>query len=290
MKSKNTVFLLLILILIITLICVVAWQLSGLIPQQVSLLYPESNVAEIAPNQLFVTSPDKSHPAKTISGCVYFPNLYDANGKYIITTQGTRGPQNVRFMELGLNGDFPVHPGDEVTLKVSADCFVLGQQIWKPVIFEKKYTVKKELMTTQEKITAQTKAGVDPSIIEMMQQAEEMMKQVEQKSEDSSIQVEFPYKDQSITSPLTITGKAKGSWYFEGSFPVVLLAENGKILAQGAAKAQGDWMTEDFVPFKTELTFTKSAKNLKGKVVFKKDNPSGLPENDASFEVPVSFK
>src|ERR1700746_2179249 len=43
-----------------------------------------------------------------------------------------------------------------------------------------------------------------------------------------------------VTSPLTITGKAKG-WYFEASFPVKLLDGQGNVLASGPAQAQGDW-------------------------------------------------
>jgi hypothetical protein len=119
---------------------------------------------------------------------------------------------------------------------------------------------------------------------------EELVNQANQASGNSSIQVESLTKGDSVTSPLIITGKARGNWYFEGSFPVVLSDENGKTLAHGTAKAQGEWMTEDFVPFKTELTFTKPAKNSKGTLIFKKDNPSGLPENDQSFEVTVNFK
>src|SRR6185436_520379 len=52
-----------------------------------------------------------------------------------------------------------------------------------------------------------------------------------------------------VSSPLTVTGEARGNWYFEASFPAVLVDWDGKIIAQLPAQAQGDWMTQEFVPF-----------------------------------------
>src|SRR5690348_5201289 len=64
-----------------------------------------------------------------------------------------------------------------------------------------------------------------------------------------------------ITSPLTVTGVAR-TWFLEGSFPVMLTDWDGKIIAQGIAQAQGEpgaWMTDNFVPFSATITFTKPA-------------------------------
>ena len=47
-------------------------------------------------------------------------------------------------------------------------------------------------------------------------------------------------------------------------------------------------MTTDFVPFSVTLTFVKPA-TATGTLVLQKDNPSGLPEHDASVEMPVQF-
>lgn len=89
-----------------------------------------------------------------------------------------------------------------------------------------------------------------------------------------------------VTSPLTITGQARGSWYFEATFPVQLLDSKGKVLASVPAQAQDDWMTTNFVPFTVTLSFTNKTPQP-GKLVFKKDNPSGLPQNEAQIEIPV---
>lgn len=92
-----------------------------------------------------------------------------------------------------------------------------------------------------------------------------------------------------ITSPLKVTGKARGMWYFEASFPIELQDSTGNIIASGVAQAEGEWMTENFVPFSAELIFPIQVAGSKGKLVFRKDNPSGEPKNDASVVVPVQF-
>ncbi len=105
---------------------------------------------------------------------------------------------------------------------------------------------------------------------------------------ESPIFVNTPLRGASISSPLKIEGVAKGMWFFEASFPLALLDGNGKIIAQSHAEAQGDWMTDNYVPFSGTLEFTKPAMG-KGTLVLKKDNPSGLPEHDDSREIPMSF-
>ena len=102
------------------------------------------------------------------------------------------------------------------------------------------------------------------------------------------ITVSQPTINQTIASPVLITGEARGKWYFEASFPVVLLDANNQELAKGVAQAQGDWMTENFVPFSVSLTFSPPATPT-GQLILTKDNPSGLPANDAQLMVPVNF-
>lgn len=99
------------------------------------------------------------------------------------------------------------------------------------------------------------------------------------------IRAEEPDAGDVIASPLTITGEARGTWFFEASFPVKLIGEDGTVLAQGAAQAIGEWMTEDFVPFTSTLTFIASPQNAT--LVLMKDNPSGLPANDDELRIPV---
>lgn len=89
-------------------------------------------------------------------------------------------------------------------------------------------------------------------------------------------------------APIKVTGEAKGNYYFEASFPIKLTDTNGKVLGQGIAKAQGDWMTENFVPFVADFSFSP-ATTTEGVLILQRDNPSGMPENDASYSIPVLF-
>lgn len=91
-----------------------------------------------------------------------------------------------------------------------------------------------------------------------------------------------------IQSPLTITGSARGNWYFEASFPIELRNASNTLLAQSIAQAQGNWMTTNFVPFTSTLTFLAPT-GTSGFLILKKDNPSGEPINDDQLIIPVVF-
>jgi hypothetical protein len=103
------------------------------------------------------------------------------------------------------------------------------------------------------------------------------------------IRLTAPRPNQTIESPLTITGEARGNWFFEASFPIKIYDGNGKLLGTTIAQAQADWMTNEFVPFQASLDFSFSS-TQKGILVLEKDNPSGLPQNADQLSIPVSFK
>ncbi len=113
---------------------------------------------------------------------------------------------------------------------------------------------------------------------------------VDKLRESEFITVDFPQANDEIESPLTVSGQAKGNWFFEGDFPVVLTDWDGLIIAEGIARAQGAWMTDDFVPFDVILEFEKPSYNNKGTLILKRDNPSGLLENEEALEIPIIFK
>ena len=106
---------------------------------------------------------------------------------------------------------------------------------------------------------------------------------------DNLIRISEPRPNTVITSPLAIKGMARGSWFFEGSFPVKLIDGNGAELAQGVAQAKVSWMTDEFVPFETTLSFAMPTTTT-GTLFLNKDNPSGIPEHDDALRVPVRFK
>jgi len=105
------------------------------------------------------------------------------------------------------------------------------------------------------------------------------------------IRIDSPRPNRTVESPLVITGEARGYWFFEASFPVSLVDWDGRIIAEGIATAQKDWMTEEFVSFTATLVFTPdpNAYSTRGTLILKKDNPSGLPEHDDALEIPVTI-
>jgi hypothetical protein len=104
------------------------------------------------------------------------------------------------------------------------------------------------------------------------------------------IRVDFPQANTEISSPVSISGEARGNWFFEASFPIVITDWDGRIIGEGHAEAQSDWMSENFVPFRASVTFDAPASGSRGAIILRKDNPSGLPENDDAIEVPVTFQ
>ncbi len=101
------------------------------------------------------------------------------------------------------------------------------------------------------------------------------------------IQIDSPTAGATVSSPLVVTGQARGGWYFEASFPVTLNDANGNTVAKGNAQAQGDWMTSEFVPFKATMIYTSTTDE--GTLILENSNPSGMEENAKSVSMPVQF-
>jgi hypothetical protein len=109
---------------------------------------------------------------------------------------------------------------------------------------------------------------------------------VEEPVGQSDIKVDLPAKNQEVSSPLAVSGKARGSWFFEAVFPVRIDDLNGNTVSEGTARAAGDWMTSNFVIFDAFLDFKVSEKK-EAVLVLQNDNPSGLPENSKEYRIPI---
>ena len=119
-------------------------------------------------------------------------------------------------------------------------------------------------------------------------QVDSTEKTTEKKALEDLIRVEFPQPGTRITSPLQIKGKARGTWFFEGDFPVRLFDEDNNKIAVTIATAQGEWMTEDWVDFEASMEFEAPASE-RGVLIFEKSNPSDMRELDNEFRIPVNF-
>ncbi len=103
------------------------------------------------------------------------------------------------------------------------------------------------------------------------------------------IVVTSPRVGEQVANPIELKGMARGYWFFEASAPVVVTNWDGLIIGEGIITADGEWMTEDFVPFTGTLSYELPANSYSatGTLIFKKDNPSGLPENDEAYEMSI---
>ena len=97
-----------------------------------------------------------------------------------------------------------------------------------------------------------------------------------------SFSVDSPAPGAKVTSPLVITGVADNSMYFEGVFPVELVAD-GKVIARGPAQQAGDrnWTDPGPVNFRAALEFEVS-KETNAELVLMEDMPE--PVSDDSDE------
>jgi hypothetical protein len=102
------------------------------------------------------------------------------------------------------------------------------------------------------------------------------------------LRLDSPLPEQVVRSPLEIRGEARGTWFFEASFPVKLLDAEGHELSNTHARAQGEWMTQAFVPYRATIAFATPSSDH-GTLVLEKDNPSGMPEQAEQLRVPVRF-
>lgn len=97
-------------------------------------------------------------------------------------------------------------------------------------------------------------------------------------------------ENQVLSSPIKIEGKARGNWFFEGSFPIDLIDGRDNLIGNAIAKADGEWMTTDYVNFTATLEYTKSTSTDSALLIFSKDNPSDNADLDESIYIPVKLK
>lgn len=117
---------------------------------------------------------------------------------------------------------------------------------------------------------------------------DEQVKEGKKAQINNEIVIESPRIGDLVTSPLVVKGEARGTWFFEGVFPVELLGKAGQSIKIVPATSSEPWMTEDFIPFEATIEFDSTGQES-GTLRLRKDNPSGLPENDMAIGFPVNF-
>ena len=102
-----------------------------------------------------------------------------------------------------------------------------------------------------------------------------------------------PTTNYTVSSPLEVKGVIPAGWMFEGQLPIKLLDSKREIIVATNAleTTPGSWQSGEPTEFSTTLSWIASSLggSTSGYLVISKDNPSGLPENDKSYEIPVKF-
>lgn len=136
---------------------------------------------------------------------------------------------------------------------------------------------------------------VQPGSLGESEETNETTQTTYQSEKGVELIVTSPTKNSVIMSPLTVTGSAPGFWYFEATFPIVVVNWDGLIIGEGYAQAQSEWMTSEMVPFIGTVEFDNGPSVVEGRqavvgaLILQRDNPSGLPENDDAIEFSIRF-
>ncbi len=161
----------------LVLFATVFWQLSGLVPFPATLVYPSLESEEVAINQMFMFDTRWSILPGTISGCLFFPNIYDSKGERVQTAGGAMGKQ---FVEPDTANDVLFKPGEEIVVRVEAECginLIEGiATIYEPVVFEKRFKVGEGTISMEDKIKNMARfGGADAETTRMLYKMEEIL-------------------------------------------------------------------------------------------------------------------
>lgn len=104
---------------------------------------------------------------------------------------------------------------------------------------------------------------------------------------EAQVVVASPLPGATTPRSFTVAGAARGPWFFEANLPIEVRNATGTVVMTVPAAAQGEWMTDALVPFSTIINLASTTEAGMYSIVVKKDNPSGLPENDGSIEFPI---
>ncbi len=109
--------------------------------------------------------------------------------------------------------------------------------------------------------------------------------------DESLISVTTPAPQATINPNIgiSLSGSAKGNWFFEATAPVAVYDNANNKLAEKYISAHGDWMTTSFVTFSGTIDPFLTHGALAGYVLFSNSNPSDNEGTRHSIKVPVTF-
>ncbi len=105
---------------------------------------------------------------------------------------------------------------------------------------------------------------------------------------DIEVSLNQPELGAQIESPVTVQGKAPGTWFFEAALPVEIETAGGQILAEDIFITEQDWMTDELLDFEINLDYSDPEVNF-GFIKVIKNDVSDIPRNKHFFYWPVRF-
>lgn len=104
------------------------------------------------------------------------------------------------------------------------------------------------------------------------------------------IEITSPEVWATLTSPAMLAWSLPGYRYFEATAPAQVIDSNDLMLWEWYVSAIGERMTESLVPFSWSVVFSMSGSTATTwEVIIRRNNASGMSENDASIRIPVVF-
>ncbi len=89
-----------------------------------------------------------------------------------------------------------------------------------------------------------------------------------------------------LNMSVTITGKLKGNYFFEGSAPIRLEDEKGNVLLRTHLNATTEWMTTGDVSFNITIDSNKLPGGM-ANLIIERDDPSGESKNLMPIKIPI---
>ncbi len=102
-----------------------------------------------------------------------------------------------------------------------------------------------------------------------------------------TFQLVSPLRNSDLGCDFILAGEMPREWFFENSFPYVILVDGEEIL-KGSVQGLDDYTVHKTISFSQSITCNKKCQG-EGEIILRNDNPSGLLENQDEYRVPVTF-
>lgn len=108
-------------------------------------------------------------------------------------------------------------------------------------------------------------------------------------AKDVELSILTPLPESVIECPFSVVGIVPANWAFEGQLPISLINSAGVIVDKAPAMIRGDWTSGDMGLLTAALTCPDGGCTGNATIVLSMENPSGIPENGDSAQIPFVF-